>query len=78
MLYLKRLQLIPFCDAACFQSKDKTWNPMLSYGADVLLDFHVVEFGIPLSLGVRYARLGTGFDANTNPNTFQFLFNFSL
>ena len=52
--------------------------PMLSYGADVLLDFHVVEFGIPLSLGVRYARLGTGFDANTNPNTFQFLFNFSL
>lgn len=78
LLYLKRLQLIPFCDAACFQSKDKTWNPMLSYGADVLLDFHVVEFGIPLSLGVRYARLGTGFDANTNPNTFQFLFNFSL
>ena len=51
---------------------------MLSYGADVLLDCHVVEFGIPLSLGVRYARLGTGFDANTNPNTFQFLFNFSL
>lgn len=76
LFYLKRLQLIPFCDAAWTKNKD-SWTRLLSYGADALIDFHLLEFSLPFSAGVRYARLHTNAGSIKNPNTFQFLFNFS-
>lgn len=75
LLYLKRLQVIPFVDAA-WENSSKSW--MSSYGTDLLFDFNIVEFSIPLSAGVRYARMDQGRNPQENPNVFQFLFSVSL
>ena len=73
LIYLKRLQVIPFFDAA-WESITDDW--MSSFGADLLFDFNLVEFSIPLCAGVRYARQWHG--RGPSPDSFQLLFNLSL
>ncbi len=75
-LYLKRLQLIPFGEYARDIAKHQSvTNNYYSYGADLLLDFNIFRFNVPLSMGVEYARTGpqTG-----NRNYFHFLFKLKL
>lgn len=71
LIYFKRLQIIPFADYA----RDSRAGTLHSFGSDLLLDFHLGEFTVPLSAGVRYARTGPGYGCR---NYFGFLFNASL
>lgn len=75
ILYFQRLQFIPFCDFAREFTPGHTRN-YLSWGADLLVDFRVLRFDIPISIGVRYAH--TNPTLNVREHTFKFLFNLSL
>lgn len=74
ILYLKRMQLIPFGDFA-IDYNPRTTTTYYSYGADILVDFNLLRFTYPMSMGVRYAR--TGPQTGTR-NSFSFLFNISF
>ena len=50
LVYLKRLQFIPFADFAIVDSRK-----LHSYGAAVMVDFAPFTIGLDLSLGVRYS-----------------------
>lgn len=50
LVYLKRLQLIPFADFAVVDSRN-----LHSYGTAVMVDFVPFTMGLELSLGVRYS-----------------------
>lgn len=71
LLYLKRLQLIPFVDWA-FNWGMTVNTSMLSAGADALVDFNILNISLPLSAGVRYAR------TMEHRNFIQFLFKFPM
>ena len=64
LVYLKRLQLIPFADFAVVDSRN-----IHSYGAAVMVDFAPFTIGVDLSLGVRYSF---------NMKTAQVLFSTAL
>ena len=68
ILYLKRLQLIPFADWAKNQ-KGKVTERVYSAGADVLVDFHAFRIGSPICAGFRSA-----FRADGSP-VFEMLFS---
>ncbi len=53
--YYKRLQIIPFADYARLKD-DKGSIALKSFGADLLVDGYLFKIGVPLSIGVRYAR----------------------
>lgn len=76
ILYVKRLQLIPFADYGLELDREGDHTGYLSYGADVLVDFNILRLNFPMSAGVRYAR--TGPNENLSRNYFGFLFNLSL
>ncbi|MCL2738742.1 MAG: hypothetical protein FWE30_04775 [Bacteroidales bacterium] len=59
ILYLKRLQLIPFADWAKIQHSEKT-EAFYSVGADVLFDVHAFRIGSPISAGFRSAFRADG------------------
>jgi len=67
LLYLKKLQVIPFVDWGYNQGLQEDKN-MLSAGGDVLVDFNVFNIPLPLSAGFRYAR------TMDRKNLFQILF----
>ncbi len=71
LIYLKRLQIIPFFDWAYSHGMDKNRN-MISGGSDILVDFNIFNFSTPLTVGVRYIRTGE------NKNFFQLLFKTPL
>ena len=71
VLYLKRLQLIPFFDWAFSHGMDRNRH-MISGGADLLFDFNALNISVPLSAGVRYIRTAE------NKNFVQFLFQAPL
>jgi hypothetical protein len=71
ILYLKRLQVIPFADWAYNQGALEDTH-MFSAGSDLMLDFNVLNISLPLSAGVRYARTKEG------SNLFQFLFTLPI
>ena len=52
LIYFKRLQFIPFVDYAQNRNHRGT-DQLLSAGADLLLQFHVLRIGSPISAGVR-------------------------
>lgn len=64
--YLKRLDIIPFCDLAFVQqfgygdgepaAVTERINNISSFGADMVLHAHFFRIGFPVSVGVRYAR----------------------
>ncbi len=71
LLYLKRLQLIPFVDWA--YNRGMTYGThMFSAGSDILLDFNLFNIYLPLSAGFRYAR------TKDDTNLLQFLFQLPL
>ncbi|HIZ85334.1 MAG TPA: hypothetical protein IAC04_02460 [Candidatus Coprenecus stercoravium] len=76
ILYLKRLQLIPFGDfAAGMTPGTGGLNLYYSYGTDLKLDFYIFRLNFPISAGVRYARTGP----QTGPrNYFGLLFEISF
>ena len=76
ILYVKRLQLIPFADYAMELNHGGTRTDYFSYGADVLLDFNIIRLSFPISAGVRYAR--TGPNEGWSRNHFELLFNISF
>ncbi|MEA5004912.1 MAG: hypothetical protein VB022_00710 [Rikenellaceae bacterium] len=71
LLYLKRLQIIPFVDYAYNVGLRENKN-MFSAGTDLLLDFNALNIPLGLSAGVRYARTAE------KKNFFQMLFNIPL
>ena len=64
LLYLKRLQFIPFADFAVVDSRN-----IHSYGTAVMVDFAPFTIGVDLSFGVRYSF---------NMKTAQVLFSTAL
>lgn len=66
--YVKRMEFIPFVDAALDDSVQIEngyivkggWEKMLSYGFDWLLDGNLFRMGMKLSVGFRYAHTITG------------------
>ena len=74
LAYLKRLQIIPFVDIAGVKRGTSGYMGLYSYGGDILVDTIVFNIGVPISLGVRYARTN---DAK-QPNYIGFLGNISL
>ena len=77
VMYLRRLQLIPFADYAVSSQHDGGRIHYYSFGTDLLLDFNVARFKADLSAGVRGA-LNNG-DAYMGQNaTVQFLFKLGL
>jgi hypothetical protein len=52
ILYLKRLQILPFFDWANTHTGKDT-KSLYSVGADLLFDFHFLRIGSPISAGVR-------------------------
>ena len=75
-LYVKRLQLIPFADYAMELNRGQSLKDYFSYGADVLLDFNIIQLSFPISAGVRYARTGPNEDRSRNH--FELLFNLTF
>lgn len=76
LLYLKRLQLIPFGDYAMgMEYGSGAMRQYYSYGADLKVDFIALRLNFPLSVGMRYARTGpqTG-----SQNYFGLLFDVSF
>ena len=76
ILYVKRLQLIPFADYAMEFNQGGSLTDYFSYGADILLDFNIIRLSFPISAGVRYAR--TGPNEGWSRNHFELLFNISF
>lgn len=75
IIYLKRLQLIPFGDYAWDRNDKGTASQYYSFGSDVLLDCYLFRFNIPISVGLRYARTGA---QQGNRNYFNMLFSISI
>lgn len=69
VLYLKRIQLIPFSDHMYARAQDGTVSRFHSYGTDLVFDFHIFRIGPMLSAGVRYAL------SPQKTHTFEFLFS---
>ena len=65
VLYVPRIRFQPFFDFAYSNSFEAVSSTMSSAGAEVLIDFHQGLF----TLGIRYARLLTGYEGN--PNQFE-------
>lgn len=77
VLYLQRLQVIPFCDyAKDFNSFSRKSQEYLSYGCDLLVNFHLLRFGFPFCAGVRYSR--TSPLEGQKRDHFNILFNLSF
>ncbi|MDR3351288.1 MAG: WD40 repeat domain-containing protein [Prevotellaceae bacterium] len=55
LFYFKRVRMTVFGDFAQAQANSVTQN-YISAGADLLVDFHALRFGFPVSAGVRYAQ----------------------
>lgn len=71
LLYLKRLNVMPFADWA-YNQGELSDNRMFSFGTDLLVDFNAIGISIPLSAGLRYIR------TDRKENHFQFLFTLPL
>jgi hypothetical protein len=65
ILYVPRIRLQSFFDVAYSDSFEAVSSHMSSTGAELLIDFYLGTF----TLGLRYARLLTGFEGN--PNKFE-------
>ncbi len=74
LAYLKRMQIIPFADIAGIRRGNAEYSRLYSYGSDLLFDAIVFNIGVPVTLGVRYART----NAPGHENHFAFLANISL
>ena len=55
LLYIKRLQLIPFFDAG-YNKGLRGDSRLISFGSDILVDCHIFGISIPVSAGLRLAR----------------------
>lgn len=75
LLYLKRLQLIPFGNYAVGRNLMERRTDYWSAGTDLLVDFNILRIGFPISAGVRYSHTGP---QNGSRNRFDLLFNLSL
>ena len=71
LLYLKRLNVMPFADWA-YNQGERSDSRMFSFGTDLLVDFNAIGISIPLSAGVRYIR------TDRKQNHYQFLFTIPL
>jgi hypothetical protein len=70
IIYIKRLQVIPFTDYMQARQIDGIKNVYWSVGTDLLMDFHLFRIGVMLSAGVRYAY------TCEQQHRFEFLFSF--
>lgn len=75
ILYVQRMQLIPFFDYAIDAVPDYYSHKYSSVGTDLLFDFFFLRIGVPLSMGVRYAYTNT---PDKSGHYFKFLFNLKL
>ncbi len=77
MLYLRRLQAIPFFDYAASWQYSGGRKEFYSVGTDLMLDINLLHIGVGLSAGVRYAY-NNGSPEMPGSHTFQFLFKAGL
>ncbi len=70
VIYIKRLQVIPFADYMQTQQRNGSKSAYWSVGTDLLMDFHLFRIGVMLSAGVRYAF------TCENKHRFEFLVSF--
>ena len=85
LAYLKQLQIIPFFDYArvdfyrrrggmmgFYTGAHYQWESRYSFGADVMLQCHLLRIGFPMYIGVRYARTNKPGDfSNATPATYD-------
>ena len=85
LAYLKQLQIIPFFDYArvdfyrrwggmmgFYSGSHYQWESRYSFGADVMLQCHLLRIGFPMYIGVRYARTNKPGDySNATPATYD-------
>jgi len=77
VLYLRRLQAIPFFDYAVSKRHNGDRQNYYSAGTDLLVDCDVLRLKFDISLGVRYAYNKT-FEPMQKAHTFQFLLKTNL
>ena len=71
LLYLKRARIIPFFDWAYSEGMNSSKN-LYSFGSEILVDFNIFNFSIPLTAGLRFIHTGE------SKNIFQFVFTTPL
>jgi len=76
VIYLKRLELIPFGDFAIQKDFSNKNSNFWSAGTDLTVAFNLIRFTIDFKCGVRYAYTGPQGDASRH--TFSFLFNLEI
>ena len=83
-LYIKRFQLIPFCDYG-LDCNSRTVTNYYSFGSDVTMQFHLFRLSFEFTLGLRYAHAGDVPEwskevvRNTfNQDSFSLLFNIKI
>ena len=57
LLYLRRLQLIPFADCGMSWEKNGDFAACCSFGSSALLDFSVFRFNVGISAGTRFSYM---------------------
>lgn len=78
VLYLMRMQLIPFADVALDRSPAGDFKYYGSAGTDMMFHFHIFRIGAEIKAGLRYARLFTPDVPGKGKNFFGPLFGFGL
>lgn len=83
LVYMKRMQIIPFADyAVCRKAVDNKGSMastnLYSCGTAVLFDFAPFSIGLDVSLGVQYSYNGNNGNIPVDRNTFKVLVTTSL
>lgn len=78
LLYLMRMQFIPFADFALDRDTLRNIRWYGSAGADIMFHFHLFRLGAEIKAGVRYARLFTDDMPGRPRNFFGPLFGVGL
>ena len=77
LLYLMRVNLIPFIDCAIDNLRSDNKVHLWSYGTSATLQGHFLRIGAELQLGVRWARY-LDIPTHSWQNNFQFITSYSL
>ena len=83
MLYMKRMQVIPFVDYATNSKVSDAWGrskttALYSYGSAVIFDLSPFSIGVEMSLGFRYSINGNNGGLNIPKSNCQIIVSTAL